>query len=364
MSHTLTESETPSEDLSRSRSLRLTRSPSLPRSDHVGSMDQSATPKITRTRSSRAFFQPLTYENTPTVSPTNSKEERSLTPKITRTISTRTPSDPAVSWERTEAFKRSKSLSEPMTEENTGERSVANFTETRVIPVPVEELTSTEKVLTILTGVATAVLALVAPSALDSLQTTVLFSQMGCMHSTVRDMARANDWITSPLAAWCPAIVAPHEANMILWNMVLLGVFWGAHYMITRASGSPEQLMFPSLSLTLATFLYQGSTFAAYRSAFQGDEAVYVPLTVVTLGMSLGLPIWIRRWLWLQTTPPPPPQEDHIPPNHIPDTTNTIISLKWLPCRKIVAFVPYGLWGPEELVSTPPNDVAESGVAT
>ena len=29
-----------------------------------------------------------------------------------------------------------------------------------------------------------------------------------------------------------------------------------------------------------------------------------------------------------------------------------IISLKWLPCRKIVAFVPYGLWGPEELVST------------
>ena len=210
---------------------------------------------------------------------------------------------------------------------------VANRTETHVspIPTPIEELTPAEKAVATSVSVVTAVAAMGSPAAaaLDSLQTTVLFSQMSCMQPKVRDMARTNEWILSPLAAWCPAIVVHREANMILWNMVTMSGIWGTHFIISRVSSFQKSpwLMYPYLSLTSATLLYQGSTFAAYRSLFRG-EAVYIPLALVTLGISIGLPIWIRRCLQSMTL------------------------LKWLPTHMSLVFVPQGVWEPAELVST------------
>ena len=168
----------------------------------------------------------------------------------------------------------------PLRFSSTMER-VVNRTKTlvRAVPTPIEELTSTEKAATTSMSVVTAVAGMGSPAALDSLQTTVLFSQMSCMLAKVRDMAKANEWVLSPLAAWCPAIVAHHEANMILWNMMLLGVLACAHFTVSRVPKfeNSEWLMYPYLSLTLATLLYQGSTFAAYRILFQG-EVGYLPL--------------------------------------------------------------------------------------
>ena len=89
---------------------------------------------------------------------------------------------------------------------------------------------------------------------------------MSCMNHKMRGMTRANIWILSPLAAWYPAIVESHEANMILWNMVLLGVLCGTHFVISRVpylQKWKQWLMHPYLSLTVASLLYQGSTFAA-----------------------------------------------------------------------------------------------------
>ena len=337
-----------------------TRSPSVSRSDHVDSMehsptilhstnvvtvDESATPKPTRTRSSRAFSEPRTNDFTPT-SRTISEEKPSFTAmRPTVTVSTRSQSDPAASGDGTETLRPSKTVSKPLTAEkmlvsysSTMERSV-NRTETRVrlIPTPIEELTPTEKAVTTTVSVATSVTAVLAPAALASLQTTVLFDQMPCMQPKVRDMAKTNAWTLSPLAAWCPAIVGSHEANMIMWNIVLLSALAGLHCAISRFTGvGEERLMYPYLSLSVATLLYQGSTFAAYRSLFQ-TELVYIPLTIATLGMSIGLPIWI--WWCLQATGP------------------IATRLKWINNHFPIAIpdpicIPDGAWGPPDLVAT------------
>ena len=116
---------------------------------------------------------------------------------------------------------------------------------------------------------------------------------------------------------------------MILWNMVLLGVLCGTHFVISRVpylQKWKQWLMHPYLSLTVASLLYQGSTFAAYMSIFQG-EVVYLPLTLATIGMSIGLPIWIWRWLQMTT-------------------------LAWYENHKSMVWAPQGVWEPAFLVST------------
>ena len=123
---------------------------------------------------------------------------------------------------------------------------------------------------------------------------------------------------------------------MIIWNSVLfagiavvhVGVVWAVAY----ASGQSRKslnalLMFPHASLSIAMVLYQGTTFAAYRSIFHQD-IVYLPITVpCVLFFSIGMPL-VSLW-WVRTR----------------------LSAAWTPNRADIRFSPKGIWLPADMPS-------------
>ena len=83
--------------------------------------------------------------------------------------------------------------------------------------------------------------------------------------------------------------------------------------------------LYPHCSLSVAMILYQGTTFAAYRSIFH-KELVYLPLTLTCLGVfSFGLPI--ASWWWVRT-------------KH---------SATWTPNHIDMIFAPRGIWLPTHI---------------
>ena len=91
----------------------------------------------------------------------------------------------------------------------------------------------------------------------------------------------------------------PFQLNMLLWNFVAFALLGLIHYgVVLLAAGlhpngrtwALAYLMYPHGSLSAAMILYQGTTFAAYRSIMH-KELVYLPLTLICLVVfSFGLP--------------------------------------------------------------------------
>ena len=152
----------------------------------------------------------------------------------------------------------------------------------------------------------------------------------------MKNMSKDASWTLAPLAA-VAVQVGPQPVHMTVWNLIfgvcLFVVHYGLMKGISMASGQEDQarvkLYFPSLSFTLVVFLYQGTTFSAYKVLMLGYFPYY-PLAIVTLiVVSFGLPMYVWHW----------------------NRTNALL-LTWTSGHTIpLRFVPTGVWGPDSVDS-------------
>ena len=193
------------------------------------------------------------------------------------------------------------------------------------------------KAITRTLGAIAGVSMLVNPVAIMSMQSAVMFSQMTCMKPSVKAIAKEASWTLSPLAAIAPAIPGVHfELNMLLWNFVALALLGLSHYAVVSFAAclNPNgrrwaltMLMYPHVTLTVAMILYQGTTFAAYRSILH-KELSYLPVTLPCLGIfSFGMPF--ASWWWMRTK----------------------MKATWTPNRIDITFAPKGIWLPVDQAS-------------
>jgi len=182
-------------------------------------------------------------------------------------------------------------------------------------------------------NIATAVLA--TPAAISSMQSSALFGQLYCMRSSVKNMSHDASWTLAPLAAVALPIGPPH-VSMVLWNLILLASLFLLHYLlvkgITRVRGSEERtrvlLMYPHCTLTSAMLLYQGTTFAAYKSLMLGQFTYFTVTIFSVVVISGGLPWYI--WFW---------------------NRKRASLVTWTPNTLPNRFAPAGLWGPDDAIA-------------
>ena len=198
-------------------------------------------------------------------------------------------------------------------------------------------LAKTATVVTKVIGAVVGISVIINPGGITSMQGVAMVLQMPCMKPSVKAIAKEASWTLSPLAAVAPAMGSvPSEVNMLLWNVVALVFFGLSHYGVVLLAARLNQegrkgalvtLMYPHASLTAAMVLYQGTTFAAYRSIWHMDLA-FLPLTLTyQLVFSWGMPI--ASWWWVRTN----------------------MELKWTPNHTDITFAPRGIWLPTDTAS-------------
>jgi len=184
---------------------------------------------------------------------------------------------------------------------------------------------------------------LINPTAVGSLQSSALFAGLYCARPAVKGLSRDVSWTLSPLAAIAFEI-GPLPINMTVWNLIFGFCFSAIHFGLMKGVGmvwnqeqvAREKLKYPHMSFTVVVFLYQGTTFGAYKILMLGYYPYY-PLAIVTLMVvSFGLPLYVWQWNRANATSLTWTSGHTLPPTESGERL-------WL--------IPKGVWGPDDITS-------------